>query len=180
MKLHMRKILCLVFLMGSVEMALAQEGEFVPTRRAPDPKYTIWGDFVIENGNCLWQYVYPCTGMKSDSIKEMIVSAVKGDAGMMLVREDGNELTMTVEDKVKRKDGFTYKGKLIVNVKDEKYRITYSLIAVPGADPQGCVDGSGKYFRIIKLEYLTSLDKQFQDNFNFKTFPPSKTLSKDF
>lgn len=85
--------------------------------------------FVAENENLIWQKVYERPAVSADSISRIIYNNVKLDNTLQLVSENESEVVMQMNKKMFVKNGDFYFGKLIIEFKDEKYRITLTGVS---------------------------------------------------
>ena len=150
------------------------------TKEPKEQKFDGFGNFRIENGLIYWQNVYQCQGMSKDSILTLIMSATKADSRFTFINDRNGEITFFIIKKPILKGGFINNGKITVEAKAGKYRVTFSDIEIHGDDPQNALDNQKKYFLKIKFQYLIDVDNQFIEAFDFKNYPKSNTLTKDW
>lgn len=185
----MKNLFWTVFLTVCVNVGLAQ-------------KFTDFSGFHLENGTVAWQNVYEWPNLQADSIKQLIMYAAKADNTFKYVSDGENELIFEIVDKPIEKDGNKFSGRVIIEIKDQKFRTTFTTMTSRAGEKQRAnalvwtgstafipersyfedwsTDKEKRHFRSGKLDYLTTLSSKFFDFFDFKNHVPANLLSKDW
>ncbi len=117
---------------------------------SPGQGLTEYKGFHVENGKVIWQKVYERPDRNVDQLKKMIYENVKLDATLNLLSESEDELLMMMKYKPLGKNEDLYSGRISIEVKEAKYRVTLSGgTSDPGQKTMragriaGAIDGSG-------------------------------------
>jgi|GEM_PF-3265112 hypothetical protein len=95
-------------------------------QRTPKPLTTSYANFLVEDGEIIWQLVYERPGMDVDLLKESIYGAVISDNTLRIIEENEDELIVEMRDKIFEKNGDLFSGRLIIGVREGRYRVTLS------------------------------------------------------
>jgi hypothetical protein len=101
-----------------------------PIDRGPLLKGESFGNFSIENRYLVWREVYVRPGIKSDSLRKILFAQMRLDNTIRVVVDDPLSPVFEVSNKIFQRGGDRYSGRLLIEIKDEKYRISFQSITV--------------------------------------------------
>lgn len=155
---------------------------------------TEFANFYVENNHGYWQKVYKRPGMSVDSLKTQIAKITKLDVSLKFLQENESEVVFELVDKTTETDGDKWNGRVVVEVKDQKYRVTFSSISnrpgqrhiisstivsrsISGREAiipetnyfdDWALDNSKNNLRMGKTKHLSKLNGEFTSAFDFK------------
>ena len=184
---------------GGVELVF-ERGEVPDITELDNSSEKSYKNFFVENQNLIWQKVYERPGMALDSISRMVYSNFKLDNCFELLSDSKEEILLQMNRKVFNVGGNYYYGRVIIEFKEEKYRITISgvkmdlgqngmeLMYLITGTPTGIVpnthfpweqsyltDGKIRYKK-NNLQSMSTLDDLFNKAFDYKL----NTFKKDW
>ena len=85
-----------------------------------------YANFYLEgNSKLIWRYVYERSGMSEDSIRDMIYKNVASDNSLKIL-EASDDFVIEMIEKVFDDWGTLHSGRVVIEVKEGKYRVNLS------------------------------------------------------
>lgn len=110
--------LSVVFLIVAIVIGLVNESK--------GQGLTDYKGFHVENGKLIWQKVYDRSDLSSDQLQKMIYENIKLDNTLTILSENADELLLMMKYKPLGKNENLYSGRISLEVKEGKYRVTLS------------------------------------------------------
>ena len=82
-------------------------------------------NFYLEDDKLVWRYIYERPGMSEDSIRRMIYRNISMDNSLRIL-DSSSDFILEMKEKVFDDWGTLHSGRVVIEVKNEKYRVNLS------------------------------------------------------